>query len=131
MEKNKLKMKYLSNVYKFLLFNENNTNFNFKIITKDVMEKIAIPPKNKIRKIEIEDLIALNNINNISKEEEKRIKRSRLIRYRDGKVVLTHSGIKLLRLIRNQKLKEEELYELLKKEQGKIPISFLKKSEVI
>jgi len=59
-------------------------------------------------------LKALNNINNISKEEEKRIKRSRLIRYRDGKVVLTHSGIKLLILIRNQKLKEEELYELLK-----------------
>jgi hypothetical protein len=39
-----------------------------KNIPKD---KITILPINKIRKIEIEDLKALNNINNISKEEEK------------------------------------------------------------
>jgi hypothetical protein len=49
MGKNKPKMKYLSNVCKFLLFNENNTNFDFKIITKDIMEKITIPSKNKIK----------------------------------------------------------------------------------
>ena len=112
MGKNKPRVRYLSDVCKS--FNKNNTNFNFEIITKDTMEKIAIPPKNKIREIEIEDLIALNNIGNISKEEEKRLKELGLIRYRGGKITLTPSGIKLLKLIRNQKLKEIELYEILK-----------------
>jgi len=98
MEKNKLKMKYLSNVYKFLLFNENNTNFNFKIITKDVMEKIAIPPKNKIRKIEIEDLKALNNIENISKEEEERLRELGLIRYRGGKSSINTFRNKIIKI---------------------------------
>jgi len=41
----------------------------------------------------------------------------KLIRYIRGKITLAHSGIKLLSLIRNQKLKEIEVYELLKKEQ--------------
>jgi len=89
--------------------------------------KITILPIDKIRKIEIEDLKALNNINNISKEEENRLKELELIRYIGGKITLTHSGIRLLSIIRNKKLKEEELYELLKKEQGKIPFSLLKK----
>jgi hypothetical protein len=69
----------------------------------------------------------LNNINNISKEGKDKLKELGLIRYIEGKVMLTSSGIKLLKLIRNKKLKEEELYELLKKEQGKIPFSLLKK----
>jgi hypothetical protein len=97
------------------------------IITEDKVRKITIPPIKKAREIKIEDLKALNNINNISKEEKDRLKELGLIRYIEGKVMLTSSGIKLLKLIRNKKLKEEELYELLKKEQGKIPFSLLKK----
>jgi len=38
---------------------------------EEEVRKISILPINKIRKIEIEDLIALNNIKNISKEEGK------------------------------------------------------------
>jgi hypothetical protein len=75
----------------------------------------------------IKGLNALKNINNISKEDEEILRELGLIKYRSGKAVLTHSGIKLLKLIRNQKMKEEELYELLKKEQGKISFSLLKK----
>jgi hypothetical protein len=124
LRKNKPRTIYLSNVCKS--FNKNNTNFNFEIITKDIMEKMEILPINRKREIKIEDLKALNNIGNISKEEENRLKKLKLIKYRGGKITLTSSGIRLLKLIRNQKMKEEELYELLKKEQGKIP-SLLKK----
>jgi coproporphyrinogen III oxidase-like Fe-S oxidoreductase len=98
-----------------------------KNTSKDKIRKITILPIDKIRKIEIEDLKALNNIENISKEKENKLKELKLIRYIGGKITLTHSGIILLKLIRNKKLKEEELYELLKKEQGKIPFSLLKK----
>jgi len=98
-----------------------------KNTSKDKIRKITILPIDKIRKIEIEDLKALNNIENISKEKENKLKELKLIRYIGGKITLTHSGIILLKLIRNKKLKEEELYELLKKEQGKIPSSLLKK----
>ena len=38
-----------------------------------------------------------------------------LIRCREGKVMLTSSGIKLLKMIRKSKIKKIELYELLKK----------------
>jgi hypothetical protein len=65
------------------------------------MGKITILPNNKTREIKIEDLKALSNINNISKEEENRLKEIGLIRYMGGKITLTHSGIKLLRIIKN------------------------------
>ena len=114
LRKNKPRTIYLSNVCKS--FNKNNTNFNFEIITKDTMKKMEILPINRKREIKIEDLKALNNIGNISKEEEEnRLKKLGLIKYMGGKITLTSSGIRLLKLIRNQKLKEEELYELLKK----------------
>jgi hypothetical protein len=134
-ERGKIKINYFSNAYKFLKNDMNKSCLKIiqlrenkeSIIPKNIIEKITILSINKARKIEIEDLKALNNINNISKEEENRLKELELIRYMGGKITLTHSGIILLRLIRNQKLKEEELYELLKKEQGKIPFSSLKK----
>jgi hypothetical protein len=58
------------------------------------MEKITIPPENeirkvkilsidKVRKIEIEDLITSNNIENILK---KKIKKMKLIKYRGEKL---------------------------------------------
>jgi ribosomal protein S19E (S16A) len=122
----------------FINYFKNNTNFDFKNYNKkyngknnnpseDKIRKITIFPIDKVRKIEIEDLKALNNIGNISKKEENRLKELGLIKYRSEKAVITHLGIRLLSLIRNQKLKEIELYELLKKEQGKIPFSLLKK----
>jgi Mn-dependent DtxR family transcriptional regulator len=42
-------------------------------------------------------LKALNNIGNISKEEENRLKKLKLIKYRGGKITLTSSGIRLLK----------------------------------
>jgi len=139
-EGKKRKKIYLSNIHELLKNNINNPDLKIvslkdlknillekSIITEDKVRKITIPPIKKAREIKIEDLKALNNINNISKEEKDRLKELGLIRYIEGKVMLTSSGIKLLKLIRNKKLKEEELYELLKKEQGKIPFSLLKK----
>jgi len=91
---------------------ENNINENdLKIVS---LEKRNIITKNEIKEITIKGLKALKNINNISKEEEKILEELGLIRCIEGKVMLTSSGIKLLKMIRNQKLKEIELYELLK-----------------
>jgi len=45
-------------------------------------------------------LKALNNIENISKEEEERLRELELIRYIGGKVALTHSGAEILKIIR-------------------------------
>jgi Mn-dependent DtxR family transcriptional regulator len=45
-------------------------------------------------------LKALNNIENISKEEENRLKELELIRLIGGKITLTHSGAEILKVIR-------------------------------
>jgi Mn-dependent DtxR family transcriptional regulator len=45
-------------------------------------------------------LKALSNIENISKEEEERLRELELIRYIGGKVALTHSGTEILKVIR-------------------------------
>ena len=67
---------------------------------KEEIIKNKIIPIDKARKIKIEDLKALNNIENISKEEENRLKELGLIRYIEGKAVLTHSGAEVLKVIR-------------------------------
>jgi len=45
-------------------------------------------------------LKALNNIENISKKEEERLKELGLIRYIEEKITLTHSGAEVLKVIR-------------------------------
>jgi len=45
-------------------------------------------------------LKALNNIDEISKEEEERLKELGLIKYIEGKITLTHSGAEVLKVIR-------------------------------
>jgi hypothetical protein len=67
---------------------------------KEEIIKNKIIPIDKARRIKIEDLKALSNIENISKEEEGRLKELELIRYIDGKAALTHSGAELLKVIR-------------------------------
>jgi hypothetical protein len=67
---------------------------------KEEIIKNKIIPIDKARKIKNEDLKALNNIENISKEEEERLKELELIRYIGGKVALTHSGAEILKVIR-------------------------------
>jgi len=62
------------------------------------MNKII--PIDKARKIKIEDLKALSNIENISKEEEERLKELELIRLIEEKITLTHSGKEVLKIIR-------------------------------
>jgi len=82
----------------------NNTNeSNLKIISLLEERKIRIPP---IKEIKIKILKLLEDISNISKEEERILKKLRFIKYREGKITLTHSGIKFFKMIRNQKLKE-------------------------
>jgi len=58
---------------------------------KEEIIKNKIIPIDKARKIKNEDLKALNNIENISKEEEERLKELELIRYIGGKITLTNS----------------------------------------
>lgn len=92
---------YRSNAYRLL---RNNTNeSNLKIISLLEERKIRIPP---IKEIKIKILKLLEDISNISKEEERILKKLRFIKYREGKITLTHSGIKFFKMIRNQKLKE-------------------------
>jgi len=67
---------------------------------KEEIIKNKIIPFDKARKIKIEDLKSLNNIENISKEEEEKLKEFELIKYISGKVVLTHSGTEILKVIR-------------------------------
>jgi hypothetical protein len=67
---------------------------------KEEIIKNKIIPIDKARKIKIEDLKALSNIENISKEEEERLRELELIRLISGKVVLTHSGAEILKVIR-------------------------------
>jgi coproporphyrinogen III oxidase-like Fe-S oxidoreductase len=62
--------------------------------------KNKIIPIDKARKIKIDDLKALSNIKNISKEEEERLKELGLIRLIGGKITLTHSGTEILKVIR-------------------------------
>jgi hypothetical protein len=45
-------------------------------------------------------LKALSNIENISKEEEERLKELELIRLIGRKITLTHSGVEILKVIR-------------------------------
>jgi DNA polymerase III delta prime subunit len=67
---------------------------------KEEIIKNKIIPIDKARRIKIEDLKALSNIENISKEEEERLKELELIRLISGKAVLTHSGAEILKIIR-------------------------------
>ena len=67
---------------------------------KEEIIKNKIIPIDRARKIKIEDLKVLNNIENISKKEEKRLKELGLIRYIGGKITLTHSGAEILKVIR-------------------------------
>jgi hypothetical protein len=62
--------------------------------------KNSIIPIDRARRIKIEDLKALSNIENISKEEEEKLKELELIRYIGGKITLTHSGADVLKVIR-------------------------------
>jgi hypothetical protein len=67
---------------------------------KEEIIKNKIIPIDKARRIKNEDLKALNNIENISKEEEERLRELGLIRSIGGKAVLTHSGAEILKVIR-------------------------------
>jgi hypothetical protein len=67
---------------------------------KEEIIKNKIIPIDKSRRIKIEDLKALNNINNISKEEENILKELGLIRIISGKALLTHSGTEVLKVIK-------------------------------
>ena len=67
---------------------------------KEEIIKNKIIPIDRARKIKIEDLKVLNNIENISKKEEERLKELGLIRYIGGKITLTHSGAEILKVIR-------------------------------
>jgi DNA-directed RNA polymerase subunit N (RpoN/RPB10) len=70
----------------------------FKIKEEIIKNKIILI--DKARKIKIEDLKALSNINNISKEEENRLRELGLIRYISRKAVLTHSGKNIFKIIK-------------------------------
>ena len=72
---------------------------------KEEIIKNKIIPMNKARKIKIDDLKALNNIENISKEEEERLKELGLIRSIGEKITLTHSGAEILKVIRKYRNK--------------------------
>jgi hypothetical protein len=67
---------------------------------KEEIIKNKIIPIDKSRRIKIEDLKALSNIENISKEEEERLRELELIRLIGGKITLTHSGAEILKVIR-------------------------------
>jgi DNA helicase HerA-like ATPase len=67
---------------------------------KEEIIKNKIIPIDKARRIKIEDLKALSNIENISKEEEERLKELGLIRLIGRKITLTHSGVEILKVIR-------------------------------
>ena len=67
---------------------------------EEEVRKISILPIDKARKIKIEDLKALSNIENISKEEKNRLRELGLIRYIGGKITLMHSGAEILKVIR-------------------------------
>jgi hypothetical protein len=67
---------------------------------KEEIIKNKIVPIDKARRIKIEDLKALSNIENISKEEENRLKELGLIRSIEEKITLTHSGAEILKVIR-------------------------------
>jgi hypothetical protein len=54
----------------------------------------------EIRIINIKDSKTLNNIENISKEEEESLKELESIRLMRGKITLTHSGAEILKVIR-------------------------------
>jgi hypothetical protein len=69
-------------------------------VIKEEIIKNKIIPINKARRIKIEDLKALSNIENISKEEEEILKELELIRLIGGKITLTHSGAEILKIIR-------------------------------
>jgi hypothetical protein len=66
---------------------------------KEEIIKNKIIPIDKARRIKIEDLKALSNIENISKEEE-RLKELGLIKVISGKAILTHSGREILKIIK-------------------------------
>ena len=72
---------------------------------KEEIVKNKIIPIDKARKIKIEDLKALSNIENISKEEEERLKELGLIKSIREKITLTHSGVEILKVIREYWLK--------------------------
>jgi hypothetical protein len=67
---------------------------------KEEIIKNKIVPIDKARKIKIEDLKALSNIENISKEEKEKLKELGLIKIINSKLILTHSGIEILNAIR-------------------------------
>jgi hypothetical protein len=79
---------------------EGNNEEEIFLKIKEEIIKNKIVPIDKARKIKIEDLKALNNIENISKEEENRLKELELIRLIGGKITLTHSGAEILKVIR-------------------------------
>jgi hypothetical protein len=100
--KKKEKKFYLFNAHRLL---NNNINENdLKIVS---LEKENIITKDKMKEMIIKGLNALKNINNISKEDEEILRELGLIKYRSEKAVLTHSGIKLLKLIRNKKRRKK------------------------
>jgi len=78
---------------------ERNEEAIFLKIKEEII-KNKIVPIDKARRIKNEDLKALNNIENISKEEENKLKELGLIRSLGGKAVLTHSGAEILKIIR-------------------------------
>jgi hypothetical protein len=67
---------------------------------KEEIIKNKIIPIDKARRIKIEDLKALNDIKNISKEEENRLKELGLIKIINNKPILTHSGKNVLKIIK-------------------------------
>jgi hypothetical protein len=67
---------------------------------KEEIIKNKIIPIDKVRRIKIEDLKALNNIENISREEENRLKELGLIKIINNKPILTHSGKNVLKIIK-------------------------------
>jgi coproporphyrinogen III oxidase-like Fe-S oxidoreductase len=67
---------------------------------KEEIIKNKIIPLDRARRIKIEDLKALSNIESISKEEENRLKELGLIRSIGEKITLTHSGAEILKVIR-------------------------------
>jgi len=77
---------------------KNEEEIFFKI--KEEIIKNKIIPIDKARRIKIEDLKALSNIENISKEEEERLRELGLIRLIGRKITLTHSGVEILKVIR-------------------------------
>ena len=74
---------------------------------KEEIIKNKIIQIDKTRKIKIEDLKALRNIENISKEEEERLRELGLIRLIGEKITLTHSGAEVLKVIRKYLVRNE------------------------